>query len=688
MDYILLGSKSSNLWRANILFRDYGYKASLTEAQINEVKKQNLKVEPDYEMTLLELPLLALSNFSTLPLLIVIIGKSKMVEGVQYRYDMKKGMWQNEDKQQGELTIIDCYTEGTFVRASDYLKTIDTVSLLARQLNKQLIIIQAIESTLPYFRSQSLTQKIRDQYVKDYNVIIFSRGDERYFNNKKFVSATELEILMRAWVDKLALGQSKQDIFYESIRKKDKDYLGLNKEKVSFFEVPLMKPISGTSRQKIMTIKSPYKGRGTVIAFITTHHGDYGRESLRDERKHLRVKGVWEQIKGEEGILWEGEAIEGQLEKWREEEDNNNLEEITSYLQQIGGKAIGMAEECEFFIAKVKIASPNLTAVYGTSNELVSTGDLISSIKKIEDWAKNENKILLVIIPYRGYLSSHKEEQCFLESLTYKENQVILIPTGDEGDKRRHIVIGGEKRGKQSIRFEYGGKAVLTARIVGEKCNLSKVHLITPQGKEFTLMRRCYYKAAEERIVSSGWRVNPKIGSEEILWQIEKGEKGEWTLALEKEEKIGEVQITLEADSGKEKICGCTGYQTMNTLGGVEPLYIGCFNERDKTVYSFSGRGNDREMPTLVVSDSLVNGKSMKSTIEATCISSGVIACLCEKLKNSVEEDIITTQTVKKKLIDCVEKDKMLSYPNNSLGYGKLGLEEIKSLLEVEENSL
>lgn len=229
------------------LIADYAV-IEVENQQIDGLKEQVEAIEPDYEMQLGQNFWHDLGILSDEKVLIITVGKDYLCQEVQYTYDLVTKQWQQQSPRRSKAIWLHAYTKREIMHASDWLEGIEQFYKLAELLKYPLVIVQNIESVLPYFGEKSLATICAVQYMKRTSSLMFRQNRKCNLLQDSLIdsevgfkiidtkaSSYKLQENIYEWLQSLDEGKTEfkdkskqslyQDVFYTQIPSEQKIYV-------------------------------------------------------------------------------------------------------------------------------------------------------------------------------------------------------------------------------------------------------------------------------------------------------------------------------------------------------------------------------------------------------------------------------------------------------------------------------
>ncbi len=497
-------------------------------------------------------------------------------------------------------------------------------------------------------------------------------------------------------------------------------------------EQPLLKrvvakrtPIEMTENRLVMDEQLKYEGEGVYIGIITEEGIDYKHHALRNPDGTTRIVQYWIQENGDEGKWYSTEELNKGLSEsetvgplsWVDVENDS-----TALLVWAGGKktyGTGLATKAEFLVAQIQKTPIELQCIYngGVNHQTVLMADVLIGAHHLIEKARLAHKPLVLIIPYQTIMSTHCESGFYegiLEELGKLPGCSIVIPTGNEGNKRHHQGINRttskmaehfynehhEKEKPSVVEIEVLKESrymagVLQFKNIPLKCFKQKIELsmLAHPEQSIAIDEEGIYTFGEQVIYSTGLIASQNNMESYIRWVMKKVEKGNYCIKTLPTLLYENAQIDFYLTEEKEGNIRCTPstpFGTMGTLGALEGVIsVGGYDEKNQVVLASCSKGEQQyegKKPFCVVNgkESYLCGTGraygMEGSVVATGLMAGVIAMLYQKDEENGHMPYASTVRIKQILLEYLKNERDYRYPNASQGYGFLTSKTIAQL--------
>ncbi len=453
-----------------------------------------------------------------------------------------------------------------------------------------------------------------------------------------------------------------------------------------------------------------YTGRGVYIAIITADDIDYTNPVLRNPDGSTRIAYIWEQVRTTEGNVYTSEQINTALASPNPSEIVRlpTGESMSTVMAAISGgwsEALGyrgIAPQAEFIIAKIRPVSENLQRVYGgmPSPTAITMFDALIGLLELGKYAINQGRPLSLIYPFNGNLDSHDAAlytQQEVSRLTKCVGLTIIVPAGDEANKRHHFEIQGEQEGRRIINLvvEQPNQNVVVV-VYQRGGNVRSMNLYAPGTNDLINLKQSGMSVSgRTTIYSSGSNISFLNGTIRTLFRLENPSVGTWRMELDV--KMG-VTSRIQMWMSQEELNPYVRFNPNNaltTMGATAAIpyvmSVGGYDFNTQTVLSMSGRGDPQSsniIPMLVTYGKSIlapcqlgEWSGVTGMIPAASIMAGVAAVVYQKYIEEAPNRIPNTVVMNSLILNVLIQIQTLQYPNPNQGYGMFTLETLLQLL-------
>lgn len=285
-----------------------------------------------------------------------------------------------------------------------------------------------------------------------------------------------------------------------------------------------------------------YKGEDVYIGIITTERIQLESPLLRTQDGSTRISCLWQQQEADRGSYYTSVSINKLLayNNLKEEEKSD----ATYLLELAGGKykhQEALASKANFLVAEIKPASPGIQAIYTGEIQpsTVCVADLLIATYKLLELARLNQKPLVLYLPYFYLLTTENGKNSYdrlLEQLSDEPGLTMIIPAGEEADKRHHLLIR-ERTGKAFIETNREQQSIVGV-INTEDLTSFKVQLqLEKDKKERVLLdQKGTYKTKAGVVETSGLMWDATSGGFTLRFRILQQIKTRWELTFESQE--------------------------------------------------------------------------------------------------------------------------------------------------------
>lgn len=456
-----------------------------------------------------------------------------------------------------------------------------------------------------------------------------------------------------------------------------------------------------------------YTGRGVYIGIITTDPIDYTNPVLRNPDGSTRIAYIWNQVRSTEGNIYTSEQINAALSSPNPDEIISLPvgESMSTVMAAISGglndslRYRGIAPDAQFLIAKIKPVSAELQRIYGgmPNPKALILYDALIGILNISNFALHEGRPLVLLMPFNGNIDPHDASllaQQQLAILGRRSGLTLIIPTGDEANKRHHYYIMGEQVGTRRINLEVEAPHQNVVGVIyqwGDNILSANLYPPTGTGRYVNLKEPGISQLGDSIIYSSGENISYSNGTFRILFRLENPEFGEWH--IESDIRMGTINRTNLWLAQQElnpyvKLNPYSGLITMGSTSVIpNTISVGAYDFTTNTVVISSGRGDPLSatvVPTLVTYGKSILAPCLSEewvgitgTVAAASIMAGAIATIYQKYLDEVFLPLPNTIFMNSILVRSVTQFDILQYPNPNQGYGIFSLQTLIDLLST-----
>lgn len=482
------------------------------------------------------------------------------------------------------------------------------------------------------------------------------------------------------------------------------------------YHLPILSPtpihkenIQSRNNNKVSEMPLKYHGENVYIGIIGTQGVDYREDDLRKPSGETRIAYIWEQENGAEGTYYTSEQINQILLK-KEAMVKGALEEGTSnetfILQVAGGKNNpyeGIATASEFIVAKIKSVPHQISEIYSdiTRNDNVLMSDVLIGINKMIEIAQQNHKPLVIYIPYHTNISPHDGSNIYEQILGHLgtiEGVSLIVPSGEEGDKRHHTTLLPAPNSQKLVYLKTKGNVrqitgIIYLQAVAEASFLLKSP--QPDTLPVRLDEKGRVRCGETTIYSTGLQDDYQNGKRYILFVIEKMNPGNWKLMWEEQAiSSGRIELWLNQQDLNPYVTiePSTPFTTLGSNAMIEGVMsVGGFKINEGVVLGSSGRGyawdGSIKPGCACESRGLVKIQNQWQLVEGTAIAAsillGAVATLYDKWQVELGRPYGNSRIMQNLILSGLTQFPEETYPNKGQGDGVLERIGLSQLLEV-----
>lgn len=462
----------------------------------------------------------------------------------------------------------------------------------------------------------------------------------------------------------------------------------------------------------LMTENLKYKGRGVYIGIITTDDVDYTNKALRTKEGQSRIAYIWNQIRVKEGESYFKEQIDEALASSNPGEMIKlpSGDSISTMMLGIAGGMSedpnyrGIATEAEFVVAKLNTAPEALQRLYGgmPNENAITMPDAMIGAMKLMDFAREKGKPLVLCMPFNSNIDPHDGSLILNQMLglmAQKDYLAIIVPAGEEADKRHHYGVEGDQPSTIIVNMRVQKEKQNIVGVIFQRfTNIFTTVLYPPVDiatEPINLKTEGITVLKGATIYSNGYKISFLNGAIRILFRIENPQVGGWRIEIASDtERLSQIDIWISQQelNGYITLSPNSPFVTVGSMGNTNNVMtVGGYNKEGMVVLKSSGRGyswDDRVKPLFVTHANNIMAPckqgewvSVTGTLPAASIMLGAVATLFNKF---IEEEVFpfpNTLVMNSMILSVVKQLDGVEYPNPSQGYGIFDLETLSTLL-------
>ncbi len=461
------------------------------------------------------------------------------------------------------------------------------------------------------------------------------------------------------------------------------------------------------------------KGEGVLVGVIDTGI-QYELDVFRNPDGSTRIAAIWDQgVNQEENPAPENfgygtEYSRDMINRALSSEDPQQIVPVSdenghgTYLAGIACGSydsetgfVGAVPLSELLIVKLKPAKPYLREYYfiPEGEPAYQENDIMAAVVYLEEKARSMGKPLVVFLGLGTNNGSHGGSDPLsdcLDQFAVKRAHVMVAASGNEANMRHHY-MGRFTSIDETIRIEINVSENIPGFYVefwATAPEFFSAVVLSPTGESSLRAfprggtHQEYRFLFEKTMLTMDYRsVGSRRKDQLIFFRLEDVPAGIWTIVVYPENLIfGKFHLWLPMSGmlpADVFFLQPNPDTTLTTPSAASlPITVGGYNSSNGTFYLDSGRGNtilDVQKPDFVAPAVDVDGPGLRGQIitnTGTSIGAAVTAGACAQiLEWAVVQgngEQINTVEVKNLLIRGCTRAQDISYPNNTLGFGKL----------------
>lgn len=471
-------------------------------------------------------------------------------------------------------------------------------------------------------------------------------------------------------------------------------------------------------------------GRGVIVGIIDTGIDYMNKEFIREDNTSRIIK-IWDQsIQSNKknglyiGTEYNNEEINRAIQASK---NGNNPYDIVPSKDEIGhGTSMagiigsrgynpdveGIANDCEFIVVKL-LQSINYSKILrGNNLPIVPTYNTSEVISAIEYLRSNAYKLRRPMVLYLGVGSqngSHDGRNItsrFITSISRRRDIVFVAGTGNAGNAEGHstnflLNIGDVKTSELLITKEM---KVFDFEVWIRRPNKMSLNIIAPTGDESGYIRpsiqskdnRQFY-LLNTKVEIRGYDPESYTGHQLFILSFTNIKAGIWKINLKGEYITnGRYDIWIK---DKELLPEGTKFLNSNPLNTLSVpstaenvITVSYYDGVTKALVSSSGKGfNTNYLINPDISTEGINiltissGSDAVTKVSGSSVATAIVSGICVLLLQwgIIDGNDLSLYSIKLKslLIYAADRDGAYEYPNESLGYGRLNLQDVFRVL-------
>lgn len=494
-----------------------------------------------------------------------------------------------------------------------------------------------------------------------------------------------------------------------------------------------LQDINPSDIDNISNVKiNPYlnlTGKGILVGMIDSGINYLNQEFIREDDTS-RIVSIWDQnIESEKsdfkyGTVYNKEKIDEAIKVYRAGGDPYSIvktkDEIDHGTKMAGiigargynGKMKGIAHDCEFLVVKL-LQSPNYKKILRDNNlpevPVYSNAEVLSAIEFLRMSAKELEKPLIIFIGVGSQEGSHDGYNItarFISSLASREGIVFVAGTGNLGDAEGHAsnIINNEGE-IDTIELNVSkSMKSLEFYVWVQKPDEMSLSVIDPSGEDtgFYKPKIYYIERKDFYLLNTYLEVkcyNPEnfTGHQVFILSFNNIKSGVWKIKL-RGEYITKGRYDIWLPDKKllpegTKLLKVNPYTTLTIPStAVRVITVAYYDSNNNSIVASSGKGYNSNY--LINPDLAVGGINILTTSgtenkivtvsgssAATAIVAGAVCLLAQWQFMDVKYSGLYSTKLRSLLIYSATREKNYIYPNQDLGYGKLNLLDVFTIL-------
>ncbi len=491
-----------------------------------------------------------------------------------------------------------------------------------------------------------------------------------------------------------------------------------------YFRIPKLYTLMDTSSAEEIGIyrlrNQPaldYRGESVLIGVVDTGI-DYMHPVFINEQGKTRIKAIWDQnTTGDNpprGIGYGNVYTENDINEAIISE--NPYERVPGDITQghgtflagiaagndVDGEFTGIAPDAEIAVVKLKPAKKSLRDIYliNENAPAYSETDIMFGIKYLLTVAAKYTKSLVILIGLGTSYGSHtgvSPLEDYMAEVSRQYGTVVVVPTGNEGNARRHYYGQMSGAGVQTVELNVGrDERGFVLELWADSPDVYTVEFISPSGE---LAPRLPSDISGERTITFifektkiyvGYRTIETIsGKYLVIMRFDAPSEGIWRINVYGNQVVrGVYNMWLPAGnflSSNTYFINSNPDITITAPGNVsDVITTAAYNHYTGAAYIESGRGfsangvvkPDIAAPGVDVYGPVPGGGYTRrsGTSIAAANAAGCAALLLDWGNENYNLYFMNTANVKTILIKGAKRERTEVYPNRSTGYGKIDI--------------
>ncbi|WP_195986556.1 S8 family peptidase [Clostridium sp. D53t1_180928_C8] len=521
-----------------------------------------------------------------------------------------------------------------------------------------------------------------------------------------------------------------------AVQEKDLSKLREDVPEIIFVEarsVYTLQDIDPSNVDNINSVKvNPYlnlTGKGILVGMVDSGINYLNQEFIREDDTS-RIISIWDQNIDTEksefkyGVVYNNEKINEAIKVYRSGGDPysivNTKDEIDHGTKMAGiigargynGKMQGIAKDCDFLVVKL-LQSPNYKKILKDNNlpevPVYSNAEVLSAINFLRESAKELQRPLIVFIGVGSQEGSHDGYNItarFISSLASREGIIFVSGTGNLGSAEGHASnyiknVGEVDTVELSVSKNMN---ILEFYVWVQKPDEMSISVIDPAGEDtgfynpkiYSLERKDFYLLNTQLEIKC---YNPEnfTGHQVFILSFNNIKSGVWKIRL-KGEYITRGRYDIWLPDKKllpegTKFLKVDPYTTLTIPSTARSVVtVAYYDSNNNSIVASSGKGYNSNY--LINPDLAVGGINILTTSgtdnkivavsgssPATAIISGAVCLLAQWQFSDIKYAGLYSTKLRSLLIYSATRERNYVYPNEDLGYGKLNLLDVFTIL-------
>lgn len=521
-----------------------------------------------------------------------------------------------------------------------------------------------------------------------------------------------------------------------AVQEKDLPKLRQEVPEIIFVEarsVYTLQDIDPSNVDNINSVKiNPYlnlTGKGILVGMIDSGINYLNEEFIREDDTS-RIISIWDQNMISEksnfkyGFVYNNEKINEAIKVYKSGGDPysivNTKDEIDHGTKMAGiigargynGKMQGIAKDCDFLVVKL-LQSPNYKKLLKDNNlpevPVYSNAEVLSAIEFLRESAKELQRPLIIFIGVGSQEGSHDGYNItarFISSLASREGIIFVSGTGNLGDAEGHASNFIKNVGEvDTVELSVSkNMKSLEFYVWVQKPDEMSISVIDPAGEDtgfynpkiYSIERKDFY-LLNTQLEIRGYNPENFTGHQIFILNFNNIKNGVWKIRL-RGDYITRGRYDIWLPDKKllpegTKFLKVDPYTTLTIPSTARSVVtVAYYNSNNNSIVASSGRGYNSNY--LINPDLAVDGINILTTSgtdnkivavsgssPATAIVTGAVCLLAQWQFADIKYSGLYSTKIRSLLIYSATRERNYVYPNEDLGYGKLNLLDVFTIL-------